>query len=276
MTGFPLIDRGKVRVRQCRRGVVLFNPQDAFVGRSFDLYGEFSEGEVSLFRQYVKENDFVLDVGANIGAHTLALSHIVGRTGHVWAFEPQAIVYQQLVANLALNSITNVTAEHAGLARSDTLMAVPRLDHDRLNNYGGIRLEPLVEGQPSEAVFVKRLDSYANFDVLHFAKIDVEGMEYDVLQGAAETIMRCKPVLYVENDKRDKSPALINLIEKLGYKMWWHIPPLFNPMNYAQLKQNVFPNIVSCNMLCLPEGAQLKAVDFLHPVKSAEEWILQA
>src|SRR5258707_14359705 len=95
-------------LKACRYGHMLYNIHDVYVGRSLDLYGEFSEGEVGLFRQLVKPGDLVLDVGANIGTHTLFFSQRIGATGRVLAFEPQRIVFQTLCANLAINSATNV------------------------------------------------------------------------------------------------------------------------------------------------------------------------
>jgi len=46
---------------------------------------------------------------------------------------------------------------------------------------------------------------------------------------------------------------LLRLIARLGYTSWWHLPPLFNPENYAGNRKNVFGRIVSANLLCVPE-----------------------
>jgi hypothetical protein len=83
-----------------------------------------------------------------------------------------------------------------------------------------------------------------------FIKIDVEGMERAVLAGAVATIARCKPFLYVENDRADRSAELIRFLDRLGYAMYWHKPPLYNPKNYAGNPHNVFGGLVSGNMLC--------------------------
>jgi hypothetical protein len=76
------------RLKECRYGSMLYNPNDTYVGRSLDLYGEYSEEEVSLFRDLLSEPGSVLDVGANIGVHTVAFAEIVGSAGEVHAFEP--------------------------------------------------------------------------------------------------------------------------------------------------------------------------------------------
>ena len=89
---------------------MLYNFHDLYIGRSLDLYGEYSEGEIDLFGQIVQPGQVVVEVGANIGAHTVFLAHRSGPAARVLAFEPQRIVFQTLCANLALNSITNVDA----------------------------------------------------------------------------------------------------------------------------------------------------------------------
>lgn len=86
----------------------------------------------------------------------------------------------------------------------------------------------------------------------HFIKIDVEGMEGDVLAGAVETINRFRPALYVENDRKEKSTELIERLLGLDYRLYWHLPPLFNRKNFAGHEEDVFGQIVSVNMLCLP------------------------
>lgn len=104
----------------------------------------------------------------------------------------------------------------------------------------------------------------------HFVKVDVEGMEPEVLFGAASTIARHQPLLYVENDREARSRELIELVQILGYSAYWHFPPLFNPDNFAGDPHNIFPGIVSVNMLCAPKGYEIGG---LRPVASpAETW----
>ena len=238
------------KIKSCRHGVVCYNQNDMYIGKSFDLYGEFSEEEISLFRLLVKDKDVVLDIGANIGPHTLFLAKAVGPNGQVHAFEPQRIIFQTLCANMALNHITNVFCHNIALGKSPGAVLVPQVRPWDHFNFGGLSLGSY---QLGEVVDVKTIDSL-NLSVCNFIKIDTEGMELDVLMGAANTIGTLQPVLYVENDRKDKSAALTKYIDSLGYDMYWHKPPLYNPQNFFNNPENVFGDIVSLNMICLPRS----------------------
>jgi FkbM family methyltransferase len=226
---------------------MLYNINDMYIGRSLDLYGEFSEGEVDLFRQIIRTGDIVLDVGANIGAHTLFLANALGLLGKVYAFEPQRVVFQTLCANMALNSVTNAYCYQVAVGDEPGTIAVPILNYCAEDNFGGLGLGNYTEG---EVVEVITLDSLA-LPHCRLIKIDVEGMELRALQGAHATIERCQPILYVENDRVEQSEELTRFLDQLGYEMYWHLPPLYNERNYYGNAHNVFGNIVSWNLLCV-------------------------
>lgn len=238
---------GMTGVRQCRHGLMLYLKEDQYVGRSLALYGEFSEGETELFRQLIRPGFVVVEAGANIGAHTLFLAKAVGPDGVVLAFEPQRMLHQILCANMALNEITNVHARHMALGDGNGTLYTPVLDYRRFFNFGGVSLN----SEKGEPVAVASLDSF-NLPRLNLLKADVEGMEVELLRGGAETIRRCRPLLYVENDRRERSSELVELIFSLNYRVWWHKPLLFNPNNFADNPENLFGNIISANLLCVP------------------------
>lgn len=118
-----------VRLAETRHGVLLYNPNDIYVGRSIERYGEFSQLESEFFAQLCKPGDMVFDVGANIGAHTVALAQHVGDAGFVYAFEPQRVVFQMLCANVALNGLTNVETIAAVVGRSAGEERLPEVDY---------------------------------------------------------------------------------------------------------------------------------------------------
>ena len=74
-----VINTGFNKVIKSRHGFLLYNKNDIYIGKSIEKYGEFSHLEAKLFEQICKEGDIVIEVGANIGAHTVYLSKLVGK-----------------------------------------------------------------------------------------------------------------------------------------------------------------------------------------------------
>lgn len=249
-----LIETGFNCLKQARHGYMLFNHNDVYIGRSFQEYGEFSKGEVEMFLRIVAEGDVVVEAGGNIGAHTIPLAKTVGATGRVFTFEPQRLVYQLLCANIALNSLSNVEAQNVAVGAAAGEIVVPHLSPDQHTNFGGLGLGQYKTGETRPVITLDSLD----LDACRLLKIDVEGMELEVLQGAGQLVERCRPVMYIENDREDRSAALIEHIQQLGYRLFWHLTPLFRGDNYFQNEKNVFGKVVSVNMLCVHQDDELE------------------
>ncbi len=256
------------RLTQTRHGEMLVNRHDIYIGRSLEVYGEFSEGEIALLLTLLSAGDCIIDVGANIGAHTIPFAQAVGAGGTVHAMEPQRIVFQSLCANVALNNLTNVHCYQAAAGSKAGEIIVPELDYSKPNNFGGLELGGHRNG---ESVPVITIDSL-QLPNCRLIKIDVEGMEQEVLQGARDTISRCRPLLYVENDRANRSRPLIEFLMGMGYDLYWHTPPLFNPDNFRGRKDNIFGNVISANVLCIPPALNV-ALPELQPICSADsDW----
>ena len=243
-----------IELTPSRYGRMFYPKNDQYVGGSFRDYGEFSEGEVQIFSNFVQRGAIVLDVGANIGAHTVPLAQLAGSEGMVVAFEPQPILHQILCANLAINSIPNVRTYAMALGSAQGSCKIPILDYAAPNNFGGISMDMVPDG---EIVPLSTLDDFG-LSRVDFIKLDVEGFESQVLEGAAATIDRCHPIMYVENDRKEKSAELIQRLFDMGYRLWWHTPPLFNPNNFKCNPENVFPRICSVNMLAMHRDQPFK------------------
>jgi FkbM family methyltransferase len=270
-------------VQQCRHGWMVYNRNDVYIGRSLALYGEISAGEIELFEQIVRPGDTVIEVGANIGAHTVRLAQLVGPAGRVHAFEPQRLVFQTLCGNLAINSIANTYCYLQGAGSAPGELPIPPIDYERPNNFGGIgfgsdapwRSRGTEAASEFEVVPLVTLDNaFASLAHLRFLKIDVEGMELDVLLGSRALVQRTRPLLYVENDRADKAEALVAELRALGYDLYWHTPPLFNPDNLRGNRENVFGNTISINVFCVPVESAVRVEDFA-PVESPVHPVLQ-
>lgn len=254
-----------VELTECRYGRMLYPPKDKYVGRSFKEYGQFSEGEVQIFSHFVAKGSVVLDVGANIGAHTVPLAQLVGEGGVVVAFEPQPVLHQILSANLVLNSVPNVITYAMALGDRSGECLIPVLDYSKEENFGGVGVDAVEEG---DVVPISRLDDF-QLDRVDFVKLDVEGFESKVLEGAEATLSRCRPIMYIENDRSEKSAELIQHLFDLGYRLWWHTPPLFSPNNYKRNPTNLFPGIVSINMLAIHR--EMRPIEGLKEVLSPHD-----
>lgn len=268
MTDKIIFEQLPVRVKRCKRGAMIYYASDAYVGRSLDLYGEYSEFEIELFRQIMSPGVNVIDAGAHFGAFTVYFAAAVGGAGRVFAFEPQRSLHHILCGNLALNALTNVTAVHAALGGKPGATLVPTIDYSKDGNFGGIALGSEAVG---ERVEVRTIDEL-RLPHCRLIKIDVEGMELDVLAGASETLARCLPFLYVENDRPANSAKLIELLLGRGYRLYWHLPKMFNPDNFFGNPQNVFPAVISINMFCVPRTFDLKLTGFHEIVSPQADW----
>jgi FkbM family methyltransferase len=259
------IGTGPFRLKKCRYGPMIYPTKDRYIGQSLDLYGEFSHGEMELLGQVLHPGQVVLDIGANIGTHTVFFARTVGPVGIVHAFEPQRVLFQILCGNVALGALTNVHARQAALGRQSGTIQVPTPNYASAGNLGGVSLEGHARGEEVPLLTVDRLGLAA----CHLIKIDVEGMEGEVLAGAEQTLRRLRPVLYLENDREAKSPALIAQLFALDYRLYWHLPPLFNPDNYFRETKNLFPSIVSANMLGIHRSAHQNIS--LREIRSPDE-----
>src|SRR5690348_8096182 len=88
---------GDLTLKRCRYGWMLF--EGPYIGKCFELYGEYSESEVAVMRNFLKEGSVAIDVGANIGDLTLPMSRMVGESGRVYGFESNPATYNILCAN---------------------------------------------------------------------------------------------------------------------------------------------------------------------------------
>ena len=197
---------------------MLYYATDEYVGRALDLYGEAHGLELAFLGQLVRPGHTVIDLGANIGAHALAFARMTGVTGRVYAVEPQPGAFRLLCANLALNRVGHVTTIHAAAGAAAGKIRVPVLDYAKPGNYGGVS----AGSDWGVDVALVVLDSL-ELAACHLLKIDVEGMENEAIEGARATIARHRPLLYVENDREQRSRELIERIGALGYRLWWYL-----------------------------------------------------
>jgi len=182
----------------------------------------------------------VIDAGANIGPCTVGWGrHMLG-WGRVIAFEPQEWVYYALAGNVAINNLYNVKALNIAVSDKSGMMKIPMLNPCKPTNFGGLSLkaqfgDPMKEQQsvsydddskmmPVHTLAIDDL-KMARVDLI---KIDVEGMEPEALDGAVETITRCRPMMFIEHIICGKDPIMSRLKGYEAFEMWGNLLLLHN------------------------------------------------
>lgn len=224
-----------------RWGKCKFFAKDEYVGRSMYYYGEYGPEETEMILSLASGT--CLDIGANIGVISQAL---LANGFRVHAFEPQPEVFKLLSENtVGVTSYNVAIGSEAGVAR------MPKVYYSAKGNFGGLSLNT-ESMYGSYEVPIVTIDSYG-FEDVGFIKIDVEGYEHEVLIGATETINRCRPILYIEDDRTTKSAKLRKYVRSLGYTIEEHQPALYRENNFFGLKRNVWDrNYASHNLICRP------------------------
>ena len=203
-------------------------------GIDFAIYlGNIYERQTkAALRKLVAPGALVLDIGANIGAHTLHLAKLVGPDGRVLAFEPTDYAISKLRRNLGLNPqlVSRVTAYHCFLTTSDA-DEVPSKIYSSwpLNNEPGLHAKHLGREMKTGAAHARSLDS-----VLHelgdrkvqLVKLDVDGFECDVLRGASSLLRDVKPVFvmelapYVLEERGSSLEEFVSFFLENGYSLY--------------------------------------------------------
>lgn len=211
-------DGGRV-VRQKRIDgyrLVIFANED--VGRQIYFFGKYEEEDSAYIRQNVRETDICCDVGANVGYYTLLFSNVAKR-GIVYSFEPVPLNYQVLTTNLMLNNVHNVVPNPSavGSTKKDMNFVVAR--DGAYSSFVETGRKPVLE---RIRVPMTGLDEYcqsqhvSQIDVL---KVDVEGAEEQVIEGASGLLRDCPPRLVMLELHEPMLRLLGSSIEKVLARM---------------------------------------------------------
>ena len=171
-------------------------------------------GMLQAMAAHLAQNDLVLDVGANIGNHTFYLASVCGC--RIKAFEPNPDLCKPFRQTIALNSLepqVELYEVGVGEASGHAHFAVHTPE-----NLGGQSLK--VEETEASSIQVITLDSLNLQDRVRAIKVDVEGMELAVLEGARTLIARDMPYLFVEAQTEVDFEALQAVVVDLGYVYW--------------------------------------------------------
>ena len=237
------------------------------VANSLRLYGEWAQSEIDTLANFIEEGSVVIDVGAFIGTHSRAFSCMVGASGKVYAFEPNGSVYLLLKENAKKSLLQNIIALPFALGEIGCEMRI--LNDPNYNNKGASRLDISGGTNSQQDVEVKPLDSF-HMEPIDFIKIDVEGMELEVLMGANEAIKSHAPTIFLEVNSLEDSAAILGWTRQRGYITYGLIDDAFNPFNFNGAKKNIFGPARECGLLLIHEGNSGKFADQIERLQLAE------
>ncbi len=196
---------------------------------SIFLLGAFEPSTVRAYSALVKAGQTVLDIGANIGAHTLPLARLVGAEGRVIAFEPTAFAYRKCAANIALNPELRprISLHQAMLVEtqdqslpSAIFSSWPLVERGELHEkHRGRRMDT----QGARTVTLDQAVDELQLGEIHFIKLDVDGYEYPVLAGGRNTLRKFRPTIalelapYIHAEHGHSLEELIALLTETGY-----------------------------------------------------------
>lgn len=207
---------------------------DLSQGIDFAIYlaNFYERGTRAALRRLVQPGSLVLDIGANIGAHTLTLAQSVGPNGRVLAFEPTDYAHGKLQRNLALNPelVKRVTAFHCFLTATDA-NPIPDAIYSAwpLAREPGLHAKHLGREMKTETAQARSVDSVlaelADQKVA-LVKFDVDGFECDVLKGARTLLSEARPIFvmelapYVLDERGASLDELISFFVPRGYRFY--------------------------------------------------------
>jgi FkbM family methyltransferase len=239
---------------------------DLSEGIDFSIYllGAFERSTAKTLEKLVKLGNVVLDIGANVGAHTLRLARSVGPNGRVFAFEPADFAFAKLQRNLDLNPELQARTS----AHQLFLTAAPGA-HSQNEIYASWPLETnssvhpkhrgrLVAASKASTDALDHFVAREKIERLDLIKIDVDGQELPVLQGGIVVLTKFRPILvmemspYVHAEQHSSFTALVALLRDVDYSIQdagtWK--PL--PLDSAELEA-LIPDGASINVIAQPK-----------------------
>ena len=190
------------------------------IDSSIYFSGTFEEDVEKNIHSLVKPGMCVLDIGANVGYHTFRMSKLTRPSGQVYAIEPTSWAYRRLIRNASLNpDLNNIIFSQLGLSNADT-GTVP------VQFQSSYRLDGKQQST-TENIELITLDTYLEREgitKLDFIKLDVDGFEGKVLQGASKSLNKMRPIILMELNpstmlENDDDPdVMVQILMQAGYR----------------------------------------------------------
>ncbi len=236
-----------------RFGNMVHDRRDQCIGQSLKVYGEWAPGEIAVLNSIIEPGNCVLDIGANIGFHSVFFSRKVGETGTVISFEPVDTNYEILTLNQQMNNLDNLTLYKALVSSSSKIVRSPNFQLNQQNLGATSFLGEEETNAPVTPLLQLSIDDL-ELNKCALIKIDVEGMEKDVFEGANNTLKRLQPILFFEQNSENNFLVIQDTLLRLGYKCFWSVTKAFPKFNIRKNSQDIFAGNTETNILAIPDN----------------------
>lgn len=238
---------------------------DEVIGKSLDLYGEYSQYEVDFLLHFLTQDSVVYDIGGNIGYQATAFA---SRAKKVYSFEPNSHNYYLLMNNT--HDMTNIHTMHCAVGGNNGVIKCVDYNPETPGNFGLVQVG--VENATLSVPLVT-IDSL-ELEKPDLIKVDVEGSEYEVLKGAMKTIKEHTPILFYEAHETKQFREIYELLEPLGYKLYWAVVRNYNPNNFTGNMINIFSDSCLLSIVGVPSNfSDLPMEKVLGPDDTTEQFV---
>jgi FkbM family methyltransferase len=220
--------------------------------RTLKSFNVESEPDLFIVKEFVTEGDLVIDIGANIGVYTRYLSNFVGATGKVMSIEPIPVTYSFLINNIEKLKLLNVETYNVAITEKKytSQMYIPAgISGENYFRAKFLDMKDNINKMNLRAIEVKcvPLDMLVNSvdRSISFIKIDVEGFEMSVLNGAKKALENNKPSLLVEidgdpSDNGSNADCVLKFLQAFNYKPYIFIDKKLKSWQVGDMNINYF------------------------------------
>lgn len=244
-----------------RLGTFLVYQNDTIISKSIDMYGEYCQAEVNILKEYLPDTfSQYIDIGTNIGYHLVAIHKETNC--NALGFEPNPKHFA--IASYNSKDYSKIQIVNAGASNKKSERILKDFDPTTKSNYGDIHITS------DEGINVKMITLDAvDLATCNVIKIDVEGHEFEALQGCVKTISKHRPVIFYEAMEWDVWNNCQQFLDARKYKQYWvacrtkPIAETFKPSD-----ENPFDDSTVANILAIP--AEMTQPDYLVEVVPGE------
>ena len=216
--------------------------------------GSFEKETLLFFKNSIKPNMTIFDIGANVGLFSLTASAVLKNSGQIYAFEPAEEVYSDFQKNIALNNFQNIQLIQTGVSEKSGEITFNICED---NAYNSINSKPMRKVIRKITIPTTTIDDFCKQEKIHqidIIKVDTEGAEYFILKGGKNILSKDNaPILFLEYNtqilKEVELSDIRNLLKDFGYSLY--------ELRFGILKP--FDPLLSstCDIICLKTNHKL-------------------